>query len=57
MPKVVINDNSLTAVADKIREYTGKTEGIKPEQMAQGINDAVEQGVKDFEEELLNGLY
>lgn len=39
MTKYIIDGSTLTEIADAIREKTGETETIKPEDMPQKIQD------------------
>ena len=46
MSKYTIEDTTLTAIADKLRETSGKTEAITPEEMPERIAGVFESGAK-----------
>lgn len=47
----------MTAIADAIREKTGKTDALTLDGMAEAIPDVFEAGRKSYDEELLNGAW
>ena len=40
----IIKEETLTSIADNIREKTGKTDSISPDDMASGVNEVYESG-------------